>query len=752
VSRGATIGWLGLALLCHGGAAGAQAKPSSPVTVRDLIGMTLFGSDPHNGASEADAIARSPDGAHLAVLLQRGDLAANTLAYTLVVLRTADTRHQLRPDTMLTLTSASNDPAVSHVHWLADSRTLAFLGRRPSEPAQVYTVDIATRALAARTHSQTGITSFEIAPAGDPVIYQERQGTIDTSRYAEMRAHGFVLSRNEWLPDAMSGNWLGAKWEADKPTGYRIARAATDTPLRLPDSTADYKGCAVSPSYGPPLGPRADAVLLVCTPGTRHYEWNRYRNARYRREADEDGDSGSVLVLLDLTDARASLVFDAPVTDETNFAWAPDGQSIVVANALLPLDDPDSTRRLTQRMVAEVDLESRAIRVITPRDSLVPRNRDSRTGIMELAHAPDAWRVTSVSPRTYYRKTTHGWREVSPTTAAVVGPRYVIDQGPNTPPRLAIMDPKTGAPRVVFDPNPELLTAHRFGHVEVFHWTSTGGNAWAGGLYYPPDYVPGRRYPVVMQTHGYDSTRFAPEGAFTTDQAAQPLAGAGILVLQTAEQLAGDRRLGMDSPAEGPFDQALFEGAIDALDQRGLIDRTKVGMQGFSRTSYATLYFLTHSPYPVVAATVADGVDWGYLQYVAFFHNVGHTAEAINGGRPWGVTQSQWRERAPGFRLDRVTAPLRLTAIGWPGSLLEEWEPYAGLLLQGKPAEMVYIPEGAHILVKPWERLTSQQGVVDWWRFWLQGYEDPDPAKAEQYSRWRKLRVMRDSAPVSISR
>ena len=30
------------------------------------------------------------------------------------------------------------------------------------------------------------------------------------------------------------------------------------------------------------------------------------------------------------------------------------------------------------------------------------------------------------------------------------------------------------------------------------------------------------------------------------------------------------------------------------------------------------------------------------------------------------------------------------------------------------------------------------QGMVDWFRFWLQESEDPDPAKAEQYERWRK--------------
>jgi hypothetical protein len=33
-------------------------------------------------------------------------------------------------------------------------------------------------------------------------------------------------------------------------------------------------------------------------------------------------------------------------------------------------------------------------------------------------------------------------------------------------------------------------------------------------------------------------------------------------------------------------------------------------------------------------------------------------------------------------------------------------------------------------------------GSVDWFPFWLLDYEDPDPAKKEQYERWRGLREM----------
>ncbi len=85
----------------------------------------------------------------------------------------------------------------------------------------------------------------------------------------------------------------------------------------------------------------------------------------------------------------------------------------------------------------------------------------------------------------------------------------------------------------------------------------------------------------------------------------------------------------------------------------------------------------------------------------------------INGGQPFGASLGTWMARAPGFNLDHVTAPLELTAIG-AISLLGEWEPYAGLLLQGKRTELVYIPEGDHILTRPWERMTSPQGEVDW--------------------------------------
>jgi hypothetical protein len=71
-----------------------------------------------------------------------------------------------------------------------------------------------------------------------------------------------------------------------------------------------------------------------------------------------------------------------------------------------------------------------------------------------------------------------------------------------------------------------------------------------------------------------------------------------------------------------------------------------------------------------------------------------------------------------------------------------------GLRRLGKPIELTWLPDALHEVVKPYERLTVQEGDVDWFRFWLQDYEDPDPAKAEQYKRWRELRKQQEANGV----
>jgi len=254
-------------------------------------------------------------------------------------------------------------------------------------------------------------------------------------------------------------------------------------------------------------------------------------------------------------------------------------------------------------------------------------------------------------------------------------------------------------------------------------------------------YVADRKYPLIIQTHGWSSVRFWIDGPWTTAFAAQALAGKGFFVLQLPDP---DWNIFV-TPKEVPAAMATYDGAIDFLDRRGLIDRGQVGIIGFSRTLWYVTYGLTHSKHHFAAAAVADGVDYSYFQYMIMSNSSSRSASdyLTIGAPPFGKGLLKWLKVSPAFVMDKVETPLRIEAL-YPASLLFDWHWFAGLTALGKPVEMICIVDGTHILEKPWDRMISQQGNVDWFCFWLKGEEDPDPEKAEQYKRWRELRKLQE--------
>ncbi len=728
---------------------GAQAPQTSqvapPMSMADIIGLTTIGSA-QRGEVDADYDIVSPDRAHVAVVVKRGNVARNTLDYTLLVFRSRELLHAPKADTVLQLASSSNRPAIGHLTWLADNATLVFLGERPGELPQVYSVDTRTRRLTQRTQATAPIAAFGVAAAGDPVVYVTDEPT-DTTRYSAMRQHGFVVGPHQLVADLIAGDWSPVpSWDAHNPRTLAVVHGSNTMRWSLPDSAMGYRDC-----WGRTLtvAPSGDIALIQCRPLTAPKQWAQYKQADYLRSV-RGGFVYPSYMIIDLQTGQSHLLLDAPVSQWwITPTWSPDGRSIVVANAHLPLgevsDSAERAVRERQYALIDVDAHTSAVSVIAWRDSLSVVAWDARSNMLSV---DSRWyHMPYDTARLYYRKTGGRWAEVPARQASsAVGVDLVVEQGLNIPPTLAAIEPTTRVYRLVYDPNPGLLAAHRFAHETVVHWRTKSGLVGVGGVYWPSDYVPGKRYPLVIQTHGFDSTAFWPDGIFSSGTAAQPLANAGVVVLQMGSGTTADGTYPYyGTPSEGPLTMESTEGAIDYLDSLGLIDRARIGLEGFSRSCYQVLYMMTHSSYPVAAATVTDGVDFGYFQYLAYKSETGE-AEHVNSGQPFGAGLAMWRTVAPGFNMDRVTAPLRLTALQ-PVGLLEEWEPYAGLLLQGKPAELVYLPqvEGyAHILVRPWERMTSQQGTVDWFRFWLQGYEDPDPTKVEQYRRWHALRALRD--------
>lgn len=60
----------------------------------------------------------------------------------------------------------------------------------------------------------------------------------------------------------------------------------------------------------------------------------------------------------------------------------------------------------------------------------------------------------------------------------------------------------------------------------------------------------------------------------------------------------------------------------------------------------------------------------------------------------------------------------------------------------GLPHDVYVFPDETYLKWQPAHIEAIMSRNLDWFRFWLQDHEDPDPARAEQCRRWRELRAL----------
>jgi hypothetical protein len=724
-------------------------RTKRPVTVADSIQMTRLGDPSYtDGAPSKGVVAKfSPDGNHFVVILKKGNLEANTNEYSLVLFQTAEVFQSPEPQVLVSLASSSNRPGINNVLWLNDNDTILFLGERPGEQTALYSVKCSSKEMRKLTNHATNLTSFVTTARGDEVVYAAKN-PVSTFLTDSVSRKGIAVT-SEWVTDLIRGGYGGEEYDDDSLFIKRLGKAETKLAIQ--------GRIGISP---PQMSLSPDGAYLLLQTEATHIPttWREYEDRflqMFTRHLAPKGGHTSVLQyeLVDTRTGASEVLFDTPISSfGSEMAWSPDSKSVVVSNAYLPLNVDNPAERMlrkTRTFLVEFKVPSRTFVKISDED-LRLLNWDPKTGSV----ACDAGRLGSfngeTAPKVYFRKSGETWSRSSAReqTRASSRPDIVLDEGMNTPPRIFAVDALTGRKSLLMDLNPQFQNL-ALATVEEITWKDAHGIEVKGGLCWPPDYVAGKKYPLILQTHGWNPNRFWMDGPWATAFAAQPLASRGFFVLQVPDP---DWHIA-ETSKEAPRAMAAYESAIDYLGRRGLIDRNRVGITGFSRTYWYVTYTLTHSKHHFAAADLADGVDYSYFQYMAF-SNTDQAAAAgydqIYGGPPFGKRLSQWLKHSPAFLMDKIETPLRIQALG-PVSLLSDWHWYSLLSRLGKPVEMIYIPEGTHILEKPWDRMISQQGNVDWFCFWLKGEEDPDPEKAEQYKRWRDLRKRQQEDEVGAT-
>jgi len=721
---------------------GEAAKATKPrgVTVADTIRMTTIPEPQYavEDRSKHRVALFSPDQKHFAMVAEHGIVETNEREFSLFVFATAEAFDWPPLKPLVTLRSRSNRDAIRALRWV-DNERLVFLGE-VNGASQVFRLELPNGAAQQLTHHPSSLVDFDYDAKSGTIAYAAERAPLTRDEAYQRCGRGYAIW-NEALDDIprslqdckQPSLLLGPEVYVQRP-GQEASRIVF----------SDY----FEPLKRISLSPGGKYVVFDVLVRKVPREWRECENPLIRAEAVAYRNRGPFSWLSQFLVADTATGRSRPLVNGTmdltagGAVWAPDGNSVVVSGVFLPLDVSNPEERQARRahsFVIEVNPAGGVFTKISSQE-LIATSWNPESNELLLRHREQNGEGGEV----VYRKEGTVWMEegARKAPAAKRSLEVTLEQGLNAPPRIFVGDPEHPK-QLLWDLNPQFRELE-FGKVEHVSWLAKDGHTVEGGLYYPPHFKPGRRYPVVLQTHGFSKDEFWINGPWNSAFAAQPLAARDILVLQigSGTEPGSDARA-WRTPAEAPRQMAVYEGAIDYLDARNLIDPNRVGIIGFSRTVYSVEYTLTHSSYRFAAATAADGFDGGYLQYLVNPY-AKRDWMTVNGGEPFGATLGLWLERSPSFAIERVKTPVRLEGYGDISSVIGNWEWYAKLVMLDRPVDLIYIPDGTHLLVKPWERMTSQQGNVDWFCFWLKGEEDSDPAKREQYERWRGMRMQLD--------
>jgi dipeptidyl aminopeptidase/acylaminoacyl peptidase len=335
---------------------------------------------------------------------------------------------------------------------------------------------------------------------------------------------------------------------------------------------------------------------------------------------------------------------------------------------------------------------------------------------------------------------------------------YCLRETRSQPMHVARIDIGSGRVALVADVNPEFgrILLGRTERIEwstpQYSWTSPRGQL--NGVYpsrafgyviYPSDYNPSKAYPVIIAP--YSAAGF-PRGDVGDEQPLLVYAAAGFIVLNTnfppplGANKSWDSKTLMNvlySKDLGfPHMTMLLDStlcALDLLERKVRVNETEVGMGGLSHGALITLFALQR--YDRVAVASVSSPVWNQLQVFETSAGGRDMLAKVGGEVDWPEDSSFWAGLDPADHISAIHAPILFQ--------LADRELFGALRLikhlndAHKPSDTYIFNHEFHEKWQPAHRLAIYNRNLDWFRFWLQGYESADPSKAAQYATWKRL-------------
>jgi dipeptidyl aminopeptidase/acylaminoacyl peptidase len=715
-----------------------QGQQKRPVTPSDCVSVRYLRSGFH------PSIIFNLQRTSVAYLVTAPNLATNQNETELYVKDVSD----VGADPSKLILTADD---ISQIHWLDDGKHIVALLKRNSETT-ISEININTGRTSVLVRDRRGIDEYDIGrdasviaysivdDAKAPNIIPDHDQVAQGYRISDRRPTASLFPQHKVYSTRKRKNGL---WS--DPVPVILASPFTGRPLSIFPAVSSLKLS---------LSPNGELLLLTFLTGEPlPPSWQR--SPYVHKMMVGIGFNISVTILQDLLTGKTTIPLASP--EPWNLPlWSRDSKSYLAVTAPpvdSRLEEQDYQRNPTSYgpgHLFHVEVASGKIEEVTSR-------------IVNIGEQPLSWKedgeiLVHTGPNTIgtFRFVEGSWREVASVTIPLPnrfqygqlagdGSRIVGDyQSTTTAPELFLYSSLNNKLLTIAPLNPQLEQV-TLGAGREIHWKTTTGRDIDGLLLLPPDYVTGKRYPLVIQTKPEYGQFLCDAGQeYYPSFAPQPIVNVGMLYLiRSLSSADSDREDANYFPkgypgqiGEAAFHMDIWDSAVEMLDGQGLIDPDEVGIIGFSRAGWYTEFMLAHAKTHYRAATVADNVQYSLGEYwLAHSDWILRGFESMYGGSPYGSAQKNWVQYSISYNLDKIHAPLLMEEMGNgipyssekapPLNLALSFEVFIGLKQQAKPAELFYYQNEPHQLIHPQARLASLQRNLDWYKHWL--LEEPLP-------------------------
>lgn len=306
----------------------------------------------------------------------------------------------------------------------------------------------------------------------------------------------------------------------------------------------------------------------------------------------------------------------------------------------------------------------------------------------------------SVDMRGALRDVTSGEQVITFSSLSNTGVAATVLSDPATPGTLTLisnLDRRT-ALRQIVDVNSDLLEGKRLGKVEEVWYNATAETGETarvqGWIVYPPDYEPGKTYPLLLEIHGGPNAMYNVGFNFTY----QEFAASGYVVLYTNPR--GSTGYGADfanaiaGRYPGPVDYADLMAGVDLLIDRGIADPDRLFVTGCSGGGVLTTWVIGQTDRFKAAAALCPVVNWigmaGTTDVAAWLFTFFD--------EPFWENPEPWLKHSTLMHVGNVSTPtLLMTGTEDLRTPLGEAEQYfAALKIRGVPTRLVPVNGEAH--------------------------------------------------------